>query len=70
MPCWRWSAKAGWLVGEATMMPDHVHLLIRRQNADYSLRDILQRFKVSSMRWINQELGRSGRLWQGDWFDR
>lgn len=52
------------------MMPDHVHLLIRRQNADYSLRDILQRFKVRSVRWINQELGRSGRLWQGDWFDR
>ena len=60
----------GWLVGEATVMPNHIHLLILRQNSDFSLKEILERFKGRSARWINQELGRSGRFWQEDWFDR
>jgi len=62
--------REGWWVGEATVMPNHVHLLIRRQASDYSLREILQRFKGRSARWVNQELKRTGRLWQQDWFDR
>lgn len=60
----------GWLVGEATVMPNHIHLLILRQNSDFSLKEILERFKGRSARWINQALGRSGRFWQEDWFDR
>ena len=34
-----------WLVGEATIMPNHVHLLILRQQSDYSLRQVIRRFK-------------------------
>ena len=60
----------GWLVGEATIMPNHVHLLIIRQQSDFSLKEILKRFKGRSARWMNQELDRSGRFWQEDWFDR
>ena len=62
--------KEGWLVGEATVMPNHVHLLILRQETEFSLKEILERFKGRSARWINQELNRSGRFWQQDWFDR
>jgi len=62
--------KEGWLVGEATVMPNHVHLLILREDSKFSLKEILERFKGRSARWINQELDRSGRFWQQDWFDR
>ncbi len=60
----------GWSVGEATVMPNHIHLLIIRQKYNFSLKQILKRFKGRSSRWINQELDRSGRFWQEDWFDR
>ena len=60
----------GWLVGEATVMPNHVHLLVIRQNSEFSLKQVLTRLKGRSSRWINQELQRSGRFWQEDWFDR
>lgn len=62
--------KEGWLVGEATVMPNHVHLLILCENSPYSLKEILERFKGRSARWINQLSNRSGRFWQEDWFDR
>ena len=60
----------GWLVGEATIMPNHIHLLILRHASEYSLKQILTRFKGRSSRWINKELARTGRAWQHDWFDR
>lgn len=60
----------GWSGGEATIMPDHLHLLIIRQNEDFSFKQVLNRFKGRFSRWINQELERSGRFWQEDWFDR
>jgi REP element-mobilizing transposase RayT len=60
----------GWLVGEATVMPNHLHLLILRQDSEFSLKEILKRFKGRSARGINQALERSGRFWQEDWFDR
>lgn len=60
----------GWLVGEATIMPNHVHLLIYRQNSAYSLTQILSRFKGRSTRWVNQGLKQAIQLWQDDWFDR
>ncbi|TVP78772.1 MAG: hypothetical protein EA353_07640 [Puniceicoccaceae bacterium] len=62
--------KEGWLVGEATVMPNHVHLLILEQDTGFSLKQIVERFKGRSARWINQALGRSERFWQQDWFDR
>lgn len=60
----------GWLVGEATVMPNHVHLLILRHDSEFSLKQILQRFKGRSARRFNQALKRTGRFWQEDWFDR
>lgn len=60
----------GWAVGEVTIMPNHVHLLIRRGESPYSLKVILRRFKGRSARWCNETLGRSGKFWQQDWFDR
>ena len=52
----------GWSVGEATVMPNHVHMLVIRQDEHFSLKQVLNRFKGRSSRWINQELGRSGRF--------
>jgi len=60
----------GWLVGEATIMPNHIHLLMIRQNSVFSLKEILMRFKGRSARRINSKLRRRGRFWQEDWFDR
>lgn len=60
----------GWLVGEAVVMPNHLHLLIRRKVSSYSLREVLIRFKGRSSHSINREIDRSGKLWQQDWFDR
>lgn len=60
----------GWLVGEATIMPNHIHLLIIRHNSEFSLKQILKRFKGRSSRSINQALSRTGKFWQQDWFDR
>jgi len=60
----------GWNVGEAVIMPNHLHALIRKEQGIFSLKQILQRFKGRSAKWINQHLDRSGRFWQEDWFDR
>lgn len=60
----------GWMVGEATLMPNHVHCLLRRMESAYSLKTIIKRFKGRSARWANQALDRSGKFWQQDWFDR
>ena len=60
----------GWRVGEATLMPNHVHLLIRSEASPHSLKEILKRFKGRSSRQVNDALGRSGKFWQQDWFDR
>lgn len=60
----------GWSVGEATIMPNHVHFMILRNNSPFSLKQIVERFKGRSSRWINQAMGYSGRFWQEDWFDR
>jgi len=62
--------KEGWQVGEATLMPNHVHLLIRRMDSVHSLKEILQRFKGRSARSSNIALNRRGKFWQQDWFDR
>ena len=57
-------------MGEATILHNHIHLLIRRQASDYSLQQILSRFKGRSSRWINQGLKQAIQLWQPDWFDQ
>ena len=63
-------ADEGWPVESAVIMPNHVHMLIRRDDSEYGLRAILKRFKGRSGRWVNQALSREGSLWQEDWFDR
>ncbi|HEV8591714.1 MAG TPA: transposase, partial [Pyrinomonadaceae bacterium] len=54
----------GWVV-----MPNHVHILLRPLKG-YSLSVIIQSIKSVSARKINKILGRSGSIWQPDYFDR
>lgn len=51
------------------VMPDHVHMLITPYE-DWSLSRIMKRVKGVSSRQINVALGRTGRLWQDESFDR
>jgi REP element-mobilizing transposase RayT len=60
----------GWQVGEATLMPNHIHLIIRRMDSTHSMKEILHRFKGRSARAANLALNRKGKFWQQDWFDR
>ncbi len=57
------------------VMPDHVHLiftpLVNSQKQEfYSLAEIMARIKGASAQLINRELGRCGRVWQTESFDR
>ena len=61
----------GWHLGEAVIMPNHLHFLIIQQPVpSLPLKETIERLKGRSARWANQELKRSGRFWQEDWFDR
>ena len=51
------------------IMPNHVHLLLR-PNKDISLSTIMKSIKSVSAHKINKLLGRSGPVWQPDYFDR
>jgi REP element-mobilizing transposase RayT len=57
-------AQIAWVV-----MPNHVHLVLV-QNAEWSLEKVLHSWKSFTARQINQLVGRSGNLWQRDYFDR
>ena len=50
-------------------MPNHVHVLIR-QPENARLSDIVQAWKSWTAKAINRRRGRSGRVWQKDYFDR
>ncbi len=58
----------------AVVMPDHVHLLLTPNTDDegntYSLREIMSGIKGASAHAVNQALGRKGRVWQSESFDR
>lgn len=57
----------------AVIMPDHVHLLLTPlydTNGEISLPEILQEIKSVSAHKVNRYLGRHGRLWQEESFDR
>jgi len=57
----------------AVIMPDHVHLLLTPlydANGEISLPEILQEIKSVSAHKVNKYLGRHGRLWQEESFDR
>lgn len=51
------------------VMPNHVHVLIAT-NAQFELGRIVRSWKAYSAAKINALLGRRGRLWAADYFDR
>jgi putative transposase len=51
------------------VMPNHVHALFV-QNPEWPLEKLLQSWKRFTTREINKLLGRTGNLWQRDYFDR
>jgi len=57
----------------AVVMPDHIHLLFTPlRNSEgwlFSLPQILRLIKGRSARLVNQQLGRSGAVWQDEFFD-
>jgi len=58
----------------ATVMPDHVHLLMRplekEKSLSFSLQEILQQIKSFSAHEINKLMKRKGALWLDESFDR
>jgi len=51
------------------VMPNHVHALFV-QNSEWPLEKLIQSWKRFTTREINKLLGRTGSLWQRDYFDR
>ena len=51
------------------VMPNHVHVLFRLL-APHHLESVVQSWKGFSAREINRRLGKHGRLWQPDYWDR
>lgn len=51
------------------IMPNHVHVLVETLNKR-SLAGILHAWKSYSAKQINQQAGRTGTLWQREYFDR
>jgi putative transposase len=60
--------KQSYLMRIFVIMPNHVHLLVSLD--DVPLSAAVKRWKGSSAAAINGLLGRSGCLWQKDYFDR
>ena len=59
----------------AVVMPDHVHLVFTplidgRRKEIYSLSEIMDAIKGASAHLINRKLGREGKVWQTESFDR
>lgn len=50
-------------------MPNHVHALFV-QNPEHPLENLIRSWKTFTARRMNELLGRSGSLWQRDYFDR
>jgi putative transposase len=53
----------------AVVMPNHVHAVLSFQPG-FALPDVVKSIKGASALSVNRLLGRSGRLWQPDYFDR
>jgi putative transposase len=53
----------------AVVMPNHVHALFV-QNPEWPLEKLIRSWKGFTARQINRLIGRSGGLWQRDYFDR
>jgi len=62
-------------VHAVVVMPDHVHLiftpLVNEEASEvYSLGEIMDAIKGAAAHKINQKLGRTGKVWQTESFDR
>jgi putative transposase len=53
----------------SVVMPNHVHALFV-QNPEFPLEKLILSWKTFAARNINKLIGRSGNLWQRDYFDR
>src|SRR5271167_3393871 len=63
------------LVHAAVVMPDHLHIifvpLVNLEASEvYSLGEIMDAIKGASAQRINKKLGRTGKVWQTESFDR
>lgn len=56
-----------YLLGEYVIMPNHVHVVVKPTRPDLS--KVVGAWKSISSRRINKLLGRSGSMWQDEWFD-
>ena len=56
-------------IGSFVVMPNHVHALFRPLEEN-TLAEILKSWKGFTAREINKRLGKSGELWQEDYWDR
>jgi type I restriction enzyme R subunit len=56
-------------LGDWVVMPNHVHVLFRPLDA-HRLPDILHFWKSFTAKAINRHLGRTGPVWQEDYWDR
>jgi len=62
-------------ISAVVVMPDHVHMiftpLVNEQAGEvYTLREIMDAIKGASAHKINRQLGRTGKLWQTESYDR
>ncbi len=51
------------------IMPYHIHFLLKPIN-NYSLSEIMRKFKSFTAHEVNKIIGRKGQFWQEDYFDR
>ena len=57
-------------LGCFVVMPNHVHVVVKPLDSEFSLEEIIGSWKKHSARKINAALGRSGELWQEEANDR
>jgi REP element-mobilizing transposase RayT len=51
------------------VMPNHVHI-VAEQIEGHPLANVIQAWKSASSHQLNRELGRKGRVWRREYFDR
>jgi len=51
------------------VMPDHVHVLVKPYK-EYLLHELVHSWKSFTAHRLQRELGREGKIWQEDYFDR
>ncbi len=65
-----WLRGRGWRIWAATLMPSHMHLVVRNtEGRNDTLRGDLSRFMVFTAREANAVRGESGPFWQSEPFD-